>query len=263
MSLGIGTIKVEALGRWATCSRLIVPGGPGHRLSALGRIVFQLDPSLEESGTWWIIHEGLTRQHEPWGWYTCEFLKSAFSLEELDEAMKAAFGVRSERAVKNARRALVLAMTRTPLGPELGLMVETSEGRFERSAADLASLNPALFGYAVMRWARADDRLTANIDELLEGRAPAVVLGLSRSATELLLAQIDDNYRGEVLSLSRTAGLNSVAFGVETQPLHLVEAYYLEQLEGREPFAALQHARTEGLSARSLAQAESETHADG
>jgi len=261
--LGIGAVKVEALGRWAVCSGLMTPAGQGHQLSSLGHVVASFDPSLEEIGTWWLIHESLTRRHEPWGWYTCEFLRTSFSMAELDEGIKASFEIKSDRAVQNARRALVAAMTRTPLGPELGLMVESSQGLFERRPTDPATVNPALVGYAVMSWARTGRRLTANTEELLVDRGPGVVLGLTRSSLDVLLEQAEDRYREEVLWASHTAGLNSVAFSEETQPLHLVDAYYLERLEGREPYAALQYARTEGLSARLLATANSGASANG
>jgi hypothetical protein len=58
-----------------------------------------------------------------------------------------------------------------------------------------------------------------------------------------------------LLRVSFTAGLDSVWVAEDVRALHAAEIYYLEQLEGMEPMAALRHAQTEGLSARLLSQA--------
>lgn len=244
LKLGLGTIKVEALARWASCAGLIERSDHGHKLSALARIVMLHDPQLEETGTWWLIHEGLTRGHEPWGWYTCEFATSQrlFSVAELDEGIRSAFQVGSDRAAKNARRAMVLAMTETPLGPDLGLMVEAGGGRFERRAAPADAVHPGIVACAILRWARMHKRWTASLDELLTDRGPALLFLYSRSALQAVLRRIQEAYRQSVLQLSTTAGLDSVTFGQNVLPLDLVEAYYVHQLGSQDPWEALRQA---------------------
>jgi hypothetical protein len=156
--------------------------------------------------------------------------------------------------VRNILQALLQACTWTPLGSSLGVLVETGPDRFARRLGQDSTVPLPIFAFAVLAWAHHSGRETVDVAEITERSAPGHAFGLSLELLNAVLDRAQEAYRKEVLWVSRTAGLNSVGFHPDTQPLHLVETYYLEQIEGLEPYEALQRARTEGLSARLLAE---------
>jgi len=252
IELGIGSVKVEALATWAVCSNLIVNRSGRYHITPMARLIRQYDPWLQEHGTWWCIHHALVLHHEPWRWYTTQFEKTEFSIAELDSELAMYLPHLNPVSIQNARRALMQTMNSTPLGDTLGLAIPRGKGRYSRRPK-YGSIGQAVLAYALLHWARENHRLTANLAELIQPYGPGRVFGLRLADLGNVLNRIQEAYREQILVVSRTAGLNSVGFNLQVDPLHLLETYYVEYLQGLEPYEALQWSCTEGYSARLLA----------
>ena len=67
-------------------------------------------------------------------------------------------------------------------------------------------------------------------------------VGLGETLFLELLGAVQERYAKNVLWVSLTAGLNSIVIATQSQPLALLEAFYLERVEDKEPLEALRMA---------------------
>jgi len=264
--LGIGNRKVMALWDWLEAAAFVTGERASARLTPLAKLALHYDPELREMGSLWIVHTnlsipaaGIWFYHD----YSLVFDARAFSKDELRDFLASRRSHSPAFIEKKCLAPLLQVMRKTRLGSDLGIMVHQGGDSFVRKCAIEESLSPAVFAYAALMWARSAQAVTANILQFTAPGGAGRLFTFDQSMVKTYLNRVCDRYGNDALSYSGTAGLDSVAFSREVEPLHLIEAYYLEQLEGREPHVALEYARSEGLSARLLADSENEADSDG
>ena len=81
-----------------------------------------------------------------------------------------------------------------------------------------------------------------NLSELLDWDAPGRYLGLELEKLASMIRTIQERYAGRVLTLSRTAGLNSVAIAGGVSSGQLLVSCYLQQQDRLSPLDALTRA---------------------
>lgn len=248
--LGIGNRKVLALRFWLRTMGLadINPSPP--RLTVLGQVVRAYDPELDEPGTWQMLHWRLARV--PDGASAYWHFVHALEPREVDQAMlrdvlARAFPDAAPRTVRDAAFVTFATVRDTPLSGSSGLYERANE-RLIRCRLTSDSIASGVLSHALLDWFAWNQRTTANLAELVERGGPGRAFGLSLPLMESALLGIQDRYGKRVVWLSRTAGLHSVGAASDVPPTSLVEAHYLEQLEGLDPIAALTRSRERGIS---------------
>ena len=242
---GIGNRQVLALRDWALGMGILIPKPDGRLLlSDFGALVNLYDPELEEFATFWAIHHRLCVQESIWfyGYYANTMQPGRFSRADLRGCLAA--GKPQSDSVLDTRTLppLLQTMSRTKLGVELGLLAPCGGQSYERRAPDPSRLSPTTLAYLVVDWCRSRTRTTVNVRELLEPGAPGRYLGLAAEDLSEMLRRVQDRFSGTVLTISHTAGLNSVAMGQPFEALALLECEYLARLRKLEPPEALRQA---------------------
>jgi len=237
--LGIGPTKVESLKAWLEFME--ITDKSGGKLSDIGNIIFEFDQTIEEKGTWFYIHYKLTQNFQIWNQYISNFQLKKFRKNEFREHLKKIYKEFSERTINNALLSLFSAMRDTPLGNELGFMVE-EEGYYYKKEPPEKKLSPLIFAYILADWMKTEVRTSVHSSELFERGGPARILNLSTNRVEKYLSTIRDNYGKELVWISTTAGLNSIRRNEDIDPLVILIAYYQQQVEGVEPPRNLQEA---------------------
>ncbi len=259
LEIGIGVRQVDSLRDWLQAMDLIERNDDGWVLRRPAMLLLHYDPLLEETGTWAALHYRLASERSRMGiyyWFVNQFPLRRFSDEDLlRELVAADSNDLAVRTLKNCARCLMNVLQRTPLGEQTGLRAVGGDSYGRDGPSSLAT-SPVLLGYALADWARADGRTTANFAELWGEGAPARIFNLNKDTLDSYLDVVDNRYRKRVVSISRTAGLNSVAFRPDVHPLQILEIYYLEQITGLEPYEAMSRALTDGFALELLAEEE-------
>jgi len=227
------------------------------RATPLGQIVGNYDPGFDEVGTWWTLHYRLSVDPEgatAYWWVTNHLRKQAFSVADIAEGLRGSFQDGTQRTLRDAASMVFAVIRHTPLSGEVGCYQAVGDERFARCVPTINSIPLGTLGYAVTDWAVMDQRTTVNIEELLLPGAPGRIYNLTRAVLDACVDRVHNSYRGQVLAISRTAGLNSLAINREIHPLQVLEAYYLAQVKGLAPDEALRESIQHGLATPLLAQ---------
>lgn len=246
--MGIGTVQLEALGAWMRFAGLVDRSLDGVRLTRLGRCIHDNDPSLADPATWWVLHWELAHSYTVWA--VLAGLPAGFvDVTAIESALQAAAPEVSDRTIKNARAALMRALEDTPLGQELGIVHIEYDGERLNGLTKLTvrhgQVPMAAVAYALTDWSIRESMPSAALDSLAAAAGPGPVLHMSEGAIERYLTEIDGAFRGQVLSYSRTAGLNEGYFRQEILPLQLLLSHYMCAREGLAWTEALARAREE------------------
>lgn len=249
MRLGLGNQQVYALEHWLRALQFVMGEKGAYRLTERALIISDWDPQLEEPGTWYAIHYWLAsnRDYAFSYWCAVNLLPRRFSREELQSVLACEFPGKSRSTYANHLRAFLEVVRRTPLGSVLGLFVVNDES-VSRESFDPAQIPSAVVSYALCDWRQRNNRTTAAIAELEQAEAPGRIFAMGEATLNEHLNAVSERYSQRVLWVSRTAGLNSLAFANDLEANILLLTYYYEQVEGLSPTEAL----TASISARSV-----------
>jgi len=241
---GLGNCQVKALRDWSRAMSLVEIGSQSKAcLTRLGSLLAEYDPSLEEDGTWWIIHAKLSFSTDDiwfYSYYVNDFQATKFTRSDLRSGMLAFRSDSASYIEKKCLFPLLHTMSATRLGNAFGVLRQLDRDVFERSEPEDVRLAASVVGFVILDWMNARARTTVGVEELMMPGRPGRWLGLSRRRMDRYLDVIQDAYNKAVLWVSRTAGLNSVATAPEVPPLALLRAYFIELLEGADPVTALE-----------------------
>lgn len=230
--LGIGTVQLEALGAWLRLSGLIESNRATVALTDAGALIWQYDPRLCDTVTWWTIHWRLSLGYAVWD-ILCDLPYGEHSAATLEAALQAAHPSVSAVTVRNARNALVKALQQTPLGSELGIVSIRTGGdsdivlvkqRVRHEQAPLAAV-----AYALLDWTQRESVTSASLETLAAPRGPGGRLHMSEGALERYLMDIAATMGHEVLWYSRTSGLNEAYFGRGAPAIAVLRAHFLQR----------------------------------
>ena len=242
---GIGNRQVFALRDWAKAIGVIgASEGGGLGLTPFGEMLGSYDPGLEELGTLWAIHHRLCVQKDIWFYahYASAMPPGTFSRADLKQCLSEGKETSNSVLEKKVLFPLLQTMKGTKLGAELGLLVPQGEDVYERRRPDERRLSESVLAYVLVDWCRAQGRTTVHLSELTEWDAPGRYLGLESEQLAAMLRAIQDCFGGRVLTISRTAGLDSVALGESLSPNLLLVSSYLRRLERLDEADALRKA---------------------
>jgi hypothetical protein len=242
---GIGNRQVLALRDWAKGIGVVLGvGGGGYELSPFGRVLRTYDPGLEELSTFWAIHHQLCIQKEIWFYahYSNAMGPGTFSRADLKRCLSEGKKTSDSVLEKKVLFPLVQTMKSTKLGTELGLLIPQGDDTYARRRPDERRLSDSVLAYVLVDWCTSRGRTTVHLSELSDWDAPGRYMGLESEQLAAMLRAIQDKFRGRVLSISRTAGLDSVAFGESLSPQMLLVSCYIQRLERLDEAEALQRA---------------------
>lgn len=233
---GIGNKKVEALGRWVRGMGLTAGSPKAMALTSLGWLVRLADPEFRAPGTWWYLHFMLSQQksdlflnHDLWMWFANESFPIGFDDSSLLEAASRRFPEQKERTILHGLAELRGTLQNTPLA-SFGLLRGDGH-RWEKTEPDSESLTPAVILSCISYWLKERNRDTVHFEELLEqAGGPGRVLGLRRSRLLSGLERAVSSYGSDLISVTTTAGLDSVWLGPNPPEFWL--AVHLAEIQG-------------------------------
>ena len=233
---GIGNRQVFALRDWMRGIGLITQLGSGaFELTPLAQVIMQYDPTLEEDGSYWVIHHSLCMNASDiwfYSYYANTFGEGSFSRDDIKTSFMKARNLSETVIEKKCITPLLHTMRSTKLGERLGILLPLEKDLYQRKAPSEANLPLPVFAYMIVDWTTRNTRTTCNTAELLQVGSVAKCLALPPIEMNQMLDRVQDRYRGRILTVSRTAGLNSVSFNNTIKPLAILRTYYIELFDG-------------------------------
>ncbi len=233
---GIGNRQVFALRDWMRGSGLITQLSAGaFELTPLAKVIMQYDSTLEEDGSYWVIHHSLCMNASDiwfYSYYANTFGEGSFTREDVKTSFIRERNYSETVIEKKCITPLLHTMRSTKLGERLGILMPLEKDIYQRKAPSEANLPLPVFAYMIVDWATRNTRTTCNTAELLQIGSVAKCLALPPTEMNQMLDRIQDRYRGRILTVSRTAGLNSISFNNTVKPLAILRTYYIELLDG-------------------------------
>lgn len=235
--LGMGNKQIDALVDWLVSSNLIERSKKDKiqcfYLTELGKLTDKYDADFSEDGIFWVIHYYLSQdKNKLWFyyWYVNEFEKQTFSRSDIEIGLSN-FKASTKKVINNLGvLPLLQTMRKTRLGKSFGIMVEDDTNQFRRIEPPEDKLDPIVVAYITVDWAKRNERNSANLAELTGLKeSPGKILHLSTRRYCEYLDKIQAMFNKEILWVSYTAGLNSVTFEKDTNPLDLLKAYYIKK----------------------------------
>ena len=242
---GIGNRQVLALRDWAKATGIVEFAVDGRcYLSPFGAILLRLDPGLEEVSTFWAIHHRLCISEEIWFYahYANAMKSGQFTRAQLKRCLREGKKTSDSVLEKKALFPLLQTMKGTKLGTDLGLLVPLGDGAYQRRMPDERRLESTVLAYMIVDWCVRRHRTTVHLSELTAWGAPGSYLALDAEHLADMLRRIQEKHSSRILSISRTAGLNSVALGDDLRAESVLACGYLERLEKLDPAVALRKA---------------------
>jgi len=190
----LGTVYQEAMPRYAFRTGLL---DKRNYLTVLGRFVVRHDPALEKAGTQWLLHYHLAAPHGPTAFWhylvRTRFVPgNTFTAADLTADLTAFLQQEAGKTpVPDSLRSTVTVFTGTYLKADglgrLGLLEEIAAKTYRVPAAEAPPL--WAFGYALAEYwhAHYGERLTINLDDLIQGDLAAVFLLGEERLSQLLL----------------------------------------------------------------------------
>lgn len=244
---GIGTVQVQALGAWMRLGGLLADdkNAKVKSLSALGEVLLRYDPCLQAPPTWWALHINLAQNYA--AWQLLVILRcSVYTIAELDKILQEMFPDLSIITLQNARTSLIRTLIDTPLGKEMGLFRVEKIGNKVQSLSKLpiryGQAPLGVVGYAVVDWMQRRGFRSVSLETLSAPEGVGPILHMSAGVLERYLLDLENTFRGRVLSYSRTASLNEVYLAPDITPLPLLISHYIHEQEGLPWHEALERA---------------------
>lgn len=253
--LGMGNKQIHALSDWLLSSNFVIKR-KGSKMNQLqftdeGMVVANYDPDLSEDGSFWIAHYFWsldTNRLWFYHWYVNEFENSTFSRKDIEIGLQGLKNTSSKVINDFGILPLLQTMRKTRLGTSFGMMIENSPNQFKRIEPPEDRLEPIIVAYITMDWAKRNDRGSASLLELTSSKcSPGKVLHLSARRYSDYLDEITAMFAKEILWVSHTAGLNSVAFERGVEALDVLKAYYIRKRDEINPLDSFRRAQRECL----------------
>jgi hypothetical protein len=253
--LGIGVNMVRALRFWMQATSLAVEGLEArqrtHRLSPLGKRIWDCDPYLDDIGTLWLIHYQLVCSKDEatsWYWFFNLFAPVSFNdrtmLEALQNWVVATYPEQDIAVSSLTKDVECLLRTYLPEGsshtPEdllecplarLHLLSKTGDGqqkRYHLHGADPARLHPLIVLYVLadqQRLQRPSARQLGLTQALRDPMNVGRVFGLTTTALTDLLAAAGNAFPEWRVHLERTGGLDQMTLP-DSEPDAILNRYY-------------------------------------
>lgn len=216
LEFGIGNKKVEALRNWLRALDLARTNGAIMKLTPYGRAVAEVDRTLREATTFWLLHLQLAlpardaqQTHDLWQWYASAVFPDGFTQVDLREGFQLTLPDVKESALKNGVSELLGSLRNTPLG-EMGLLETGEKGRCYRRAANIEPFNSAVLVMAVARQMARLGRSSLAFSELTDSGGAARILSLPLSVAVRVLGLAVRQFGSHGVRVSQTAGLDTV-----------------------------------------------------
>lgn len=226
-ALGVGTNMAKAIRYWLRAANLIEESTKeGAVLSALGKIIFEKDPYIEDAFSLWIIHINIVKNFElatSWSVFFNDFDISSFRRDEMIDGMKRYLMEITgdtklpDRSIKDDCSAIVSMYANDKednpdpedkkVSPFAVLGLLDSNGLYLRKEQpDIKLIDPLLILYIIRD--RLISEQSLSIDTIVEDRdMPGKVMNLSRVVCNECLDRLADR---EYIIVNRTAGLDMV-----------------------------------------------------
>lgn len=236
--LGMGPYQIKDLKDWLIAANLVNTDKKNFVASPLALLFYKYDREFSEDGTFWIIHNFISlnsniTKSRIWFyyWYVNEFISDKFTREDLYNSILLSLRDTTKKiADKFYISPLRNTMKETRLGKSFGIMVEDGTNQFKRIEPPEDKLDPIIVAYITVDWAKRNERNSANLTELTGSKeSPGKILHLSTRRYCEYLDKIQAMFNKEILWVSYTAGLNSVAFEKNINPLDILKAYYIKK----------------------------------
>ena len=256
MLLELGTHQIKDLKDWLIAANLLFVEKKNLILSPIGSIIFNYDKEFSEDGTFWIIHNYLSlnvniKHDRLWVyyWYVNEFENEIFSNDDLLNGILR-YQTTTDKIVKRFFiTPLLQTFRKSRLGKSFGMLLEDMPNQFKRIEPPEDKLDPVIVAYITMDWAKKNERSSANLLELTTLKcSPGKTLHLSSSRYAEYLDKIQAIFNKEILWVSYTAGLNSVSFEKDINPLDILKAYYIKKSDEISPIDSYYKAKKESYA---------------
>ncbi len=252
--LGMGKNMVQSLRFWLHATKLVEQNKTNNNefiISQYGRIVYDLDTYFEDNGTLWLIHYHLVTNKEhatTWYWFF-----NIFNHREFDDAtflywLNNYAIIEGSRAAESSFKKDYQCFINTYLhekrlrknnSPEdnincplrnLKLLRKTGAKTYKCNNVNRKSLHPLIVFYVIKKWQEDMDRpLQITITDIVEASCNVgKVFNLSYAEVNYYLEECQEL---GLLTVSRTAGLDSVTLK-EITPPQVLTRYYHEATGG-------------------------------
>ena len=240
-ALGVGTNMAKAIRYWLRTAGLIENRKDGSYLTKFGRLVYDMDPYIENIFTLWIIHIHIAVNKElATSWYL--FFKTGtlneFTRDVMFVEMKHLLEIYTEKEDLSERSinddcTVLLHMygnvqsredpeekKKSPFS-ELGLLKQ--EGKwYKKTTPKLQYLSPCVVWYVLNIMLQKNGQIS--IQNLLEApESPGKILQLGRVELNHYLDILEEQ---GVITVNRTAGLDMVYEKKKEDSLDIVRQYY-------------------------------------
>ena len=208
--LGIGSRQVVALADWLRWSGLAIRDGGATHLTPLGQVLLDYDETLEDRTSWHVIHHMLAAERSGATAYWLAFRRTSDLIDRdgMLALMRRDEPGRKDRTYEDAYRNLAQVLANPEMSATAAIVKATESG-FARVAN--APVSSACCAWMLLDWAQGRGLSTVTLTELCGEDGPARPFRMSEDYLADLLHQAMDRLADPWLSVSRTAGLDSVA----------------------------------------------------
>jgi hypothetical protein len=234
--LGLGIRKIESLGDWVIKLGLAKKLENKYYLSELGKLILLYDRTIEEKGTWLIMHYNISSRKENLEicyWLFNIYNRTKFSLKDIKEDLLIYKPNLSERSINNSIGLIINQYINTQFSKDLKIITEVERGLYFRPELSENILDTNILAYTILDWAINNKRYTVNLDELYMPGAPGRIFNINKKTLNNYLDFIQKSYNKNLLWVSRTANLNSISFNIKINYIKILEIYYKEKVEGK------------------------------
>jgi Protein of unknown function (DUF4007) len=226
----IGWNKIEFHRSFCRYAGLITPakGGGDYQLSSLGTVLAEKDENLADLNSWWIVHTNLVIDPETNVYHKLftRFPPHTQNVEEVQREMIAALKTVSESTIKKDVNAILNWFKESPLA-RLGLLV--TDGKNWMLRAPSQPPDDLIVAYAASLLAKGKSSL--QLSTLLKGELSLhTIFRLADTALSTLLRQASESLGAQILSVSTTAGIDTVYFGQNVSPVQIAQTYYSKRV---------------------------------
>lgn len=254
LEIGMGNRQIKALKDWMIAAGLVVKSKGKNNLiiTDFGKVISKYDAGFAEDATFWVIHQFFSQNTDKllfYYWYVNEFELNIFKRDHLKDGLTKYISTTEGNIEGHCLAPLLQCMRKTRLGRAFGIMIEDSPNQFKRIEPPEDKLDPIIVAWITMDWAKRNGRSSANLMELATLKcSPGKILHISINRYSDYLDKIQALFNKEVLWISYTAGLNSVAFEKDINPFDILKAYYIKKRDGIDSLDAFHIAKKDTLS---------------
>ena len=208
--LQIGSRQVKALSDWIRWTGLATREASITSLTELGEIVLDRDETLEDALSWHLIHHKLSseRAHATAYWLAFRKTGDVIGRDDMLSVMRREEPGRKDRTYEDAYRNLAQVLA-NPEMSELAGIIEPVDGSYVRQLNPAVS--PAFTAWMILDWIRFRENATSTLAELCGENGPARPFRMTEDHLAELVHIAVDTGAASWMTLSRTAGLDSIA----------------------------------------------------